>query len=55
MNQVITLKRKPKFRIVGEDERVFGSPEFIALGRNPALRSPVRFEPTVKQKGDVVI
>lgn len=31
------------------------SREFVARGRNLDLRSPVRFEPTVKRDGDVVI
>jgi len=31
------------------------SREFVGLTRNPGLRSPVRFEPTVKRDGDVVI
>jgi hypothetical protein len=35
--------------------RVFGSPEFIARDRNPALVSPTRFVPTVKGPDDVVI
>jgi hypothetical protein len=38
-----------------ETERVFGSREFISRTRNPALRAPVRFEPTIKRAGDVIL
>lgn len=36
-------------------ERVYGSPGFIKLTRNPAMPRPARFEPTRKASGDVVI
>lgn len=51
------MKPARNFKLVDEPptERVFGSREFIARGRNPALRSPVRFEPTEKAVGDIVI
>jgi hypothetical protein len=35
--------------------KVYGSPEFIARDRNPALESPTRFVATVKGPDDVVI
>jgi hypothetical protein len=35
--------------------KVYGSPEFIARDRNPALESPTRFVATVKRDGDVII
>jgi hypothetical protein len=31
------------------------SEQFIRRSRNPELRSPARFEPTVKREGDVVL
>lgn len=31
------------------------SPDFIRRSRNPDLEPPARFEPTVKQPGDVVL
>lgn len=47
---------KAKLHLVTQDEpRVFGSRSFISLTRNPALRSPERFEPTIKGENDVVI
>ncbi len=59
MNKVITLRRKPRLRVVGDEEpteRVFGSPAFIARDRNPALpQPPRRFEPTAKRPGDIII
>ena len=36
-------------------EKVFGSAKFIGLTRKVGLKSPTRFEPTVKEIGDVVI
>ena len=36
-------------------ERIFGSQRFIAMTRNPALQSPVRFKPTEKKEGDITI
>jgi hypothetical protein len=44
-----------KLRVVETGERVLPSPSFIRITRNPALRSPVRFEPTTKRPEDVVI
>ena len=58
MNQVVRLKRKPHLRIVDDEptERVFGSPAFIAIQRNPALAPPPRrFVPTVKRPDDIII
>jgi hypothetical protein len=48
---------KPKhLHVVREDEpRTFGSNKFLRLTRNPGLRSPQRFEPTVKGEGDIVL
>ena len=36
-------------------DRIFGSQRFIAMTRNPALQSPVRFVPTEKREGDIVL
>jgi hypothetical protein len=45
---------KPALKLVTKDERG-PSYRFLRLTRNPCLPSPARFEPTVKQSGDVVI
>jgi hypothetical protein len=48
---------RAKLKLVDETppERIYGSRQFIAIGRNPALESPARFVPTKKAAGDVVI
>lgn len=57
MSEIARIKRAPRLRVVneGDSERVFGSREFIARTRNPALQSPAKFEPTEKKDGDVVL
>jgi hypothetical protein len=35
--------------------RVYGSPRFIGIGRNTSLKSPTKFEPTIKGQNDVII
>lgn len=49
--------RKSNLKLVSSrpPERIYGSPEFIARGRNPGLEPPARFEPTTKGENDVVI
>ena len=48
---------KPALKLITDEPqpRIYGSRSFLALTRNPALVSPVRFEPTRKEVGDVVI
>lgn len=50
---------KPNLKLVSSrpSEKVFGSPEFIARGRNVELakKPPTKFVPTVKGPGDVTI
>jgi hypothetical protein len=36
-------------------ERTYGSPRFIAIGRNPKLRPPVRWEPLPDLPGVIKI
>lgn len=57
MSTVVRIKREPRLRIVkpGPTETVFGSHGFISRTRNPALMAPVRFEPTSKKEGDIVL
>lgn len=43
------LDHSAGIRIAGPSER------FVSLTRNPNLRPPVRFEPTIKKPGDVVL
>lgn len=39
-----------------EIDRTYGSPRFIAIGRNPDIAPPPRkFVPTVKVEGDIVL
>jgi hypothetical protein len=45
---------RPNLKLVESDYRG-PSMRFLSLTRNPKLRSPVRFEPTAKRAGDVVI
>lgn len=40
---------------MNQPERVRPSERFIRRTRNPDLPRPVRFEPTVKNEGDVVL
>jgi hypothetical protein len=49
------MKSRAKLVLV-HDEPVRGpSRDFIRRSRNPDLPSPVRFEPTVKGEGDLVL
>jgi hypothetical protein len=49
------MKTRLKLVASRPPEKVFGSPGFISIGRNVKLASPERFEPTIKEAGDVVI
>lgn len=46
---------KPKLALVHDEQPKGPSASFVAIGRNPKLRPPVRFEPTRKGPNDVVI
>lgn len=48
------MKPNTRLKLV-TDEKPGPSLGFLRLTRNPALPSPERFEPTVKQPDDVVI
>ena len=50
-------RSQAKLRVVSEDDsqRLYGSREFIARTRNPALQSPAKFEPTIKNEGDIIL
>jgi hypothetical protein len=48
------MKSQANLKLVDSDYRG-PSMRFLSLTRNPQLRSPVRFEPTTKHAGDVVI
>lgn len=48
---------KPRLKLVPNDSPPSGGPSlrFLRIGRNPALESPQRFEPTKKREGDLVL
>ncbi len=50
--------RQPMLELVCDDRpanKVRGSLRFIRLTRNPGLKSPARFQATVKRAGDIII
>jgi hypothetical protein len=49
------MTSRAKLKLVHDEAPKGPALTFIALTRNPRLRPPVRFEPTVKQPGDIVI
>lgn len=49
------MKTKRRFTLIEGDRSRGPSERFLKLTRNPDVESPVRFEPTVKGAGDVVI
>lgn len=51
----MTARPKPKLIYERPTEKVFGSEEFISRTRNVSLKSPTKFEPTIKKPGDVVL
>jgi hypothetical protein len=56
--RVLTLRAGPVSAVpaVPVSPAIAGPSEsFVSLTRNPKLRSPVRFEPTPKNEGDVVL
>jgi hypothetical protein len=50
-------RAEPVSRLRPADECRYRGPSeaFVSLTRNPSLESPSRFEPTVKNEGDVVL
>lgn len=46
---------KPKLTLVHDEQPKGPSASFVAIGRNVKLKPPVRFEPTIKRDGDIVI
>lgn len=49
------MKPNTRLKLIQGNEPIGPSLRFLRLTRNPALRSPVRFEPTVKRDGDLVL